>query len=64
MNRYSLTILSVTGGILSVLAWSDWCPGLVLLIAFIPYFIIRDHLYRNPQRFSMSSYFTYLHPDL
>ena len=62
MNRYLLTALSVAGGILSGLAWTEWCPGLLLLLAFAPYFIIENHIYLNPRKFSMNSYFTFLLP--
>ena len=61
-NKYSLIALSVTGGFLTALAWISWCPGLILLFAFVPYFLIENHLYLNPQRFSINAYFTYIFP--
>jgi apolipoprotein N-acyltransferase len=61
-NKYTLTALSVTGGILSALAWTSWCPGMILLIAFVPYILIENHLYLNPQRYSINAYFTYILP--
>ena len=61
-NKYSLIALSVTGGSLSAFAWISWCPGLILLFAFVPYFLIENHLYLNPQRFSINAYFTYILP--
>ncbi|HUX59584.1 MAG TPA: apolipoprotein N-acyltransferase [Bacteroidales bacterium] len=57
MNKYSLVSLSVIGGILSGLAWTSWCPGHILLIAFVPFFIIENHLFENPNKFSKNSCF-------
>jgi apolipoprotein N-acyltransferase len=61
-NKYSLVFLSVAGGFLSGLAWTSWCPGLVLLISFIPFFIIEDHLYENRKRYTPNTYFLVLLP--
>ena len=62
MNKYTLSGLSVTGGILSGLAWSGWCSGLILLIAFVPFFLIENHLYENPKRFTPNSFFILILP--
>src|SRR5512133_439774 len=62
MNRYSLTGLSVTGGILAGLAWTGWCSGLILLIAFVPLFLIENYLYENPKRFTPNAFFIYSLP--
>lgn len=62
MNRYGLSALSVSGGILSGLAWCSWCSGLILLTAFVPFLIIEDHIYRNRNRFSGDAVFLYLLP--
>lgn len=62
MNSYSLIILSVAGGILSGLAWTEWCPGLILLTAFVPWLLIEDHLYLNPGKYNLNSCFIYLLP--
>ncbi|HEX7494870.1 MAG TPA: hypothetical protein VF346_11665, partial [Bacteroidales bacterium] len=62
MNKYSLAGLSVIGGILSGLAWTGWCSGLILLIAFVPFFLIENYLFENPKRFSPNSYFIYILP--
>lgn len=62
MNRYTLTALSVTGGILSGLAWTSWCSGLILLVAFVPWLIIEDHIFRNPGRYRLNSCFIYILP--
>jgi apolipoprotein N-acyltransferase len=62
MNRYSLTGLSVTGGILAGLAWTGWCSGLILLIAFVPFFLIENYLYENPKRFTPNAFFIYSLP--
>src|ERR1035437_4994560 len=62
MNKYTLVALSVTGGILSALAWTAWCSGLVLLIAFVPFFIIENHLFENQKKFTPNAFFTYIIP--
>jgi apolipoprotein N-acyltransferase len=62
MNKYTLTALSVTGGILSGLAWTGWCSGLILLVAFVPFFLIENHLFENPERFSPNAFFIYIIP--
>jgi len=62
MNRYSLVALSVTGGILSGLAWSGWCSGLILLLAFIPFFLIENSLFQDPKRYSYNACFIYTLP--
>jgi len=62
MNKYILIVLSVCGGIFSGLAWTDWCPGLILLFSFVPFFFIEHYLYENRRRYSSGSYFTYLLP--
>ncbi len=61
-NKYKLTALSVTGGILSALAWTSWCPGLILLIAFVPYLLIEEHFSVNRQKYIFTSYFTAVLP--
>ncbi len=62
MNKYLLVALSVSGGLLSSLAWSGWCPGLILLVSFIPFFIIEDYLFNNRNRYSSTSFFTFILP--
>jgi apolipoprotein N-acyltransferase len=62
MKKYWLTGLSVTGGFLSALAWSQWCSGLILLISFVPFFIIEDYLYKNRRSYSKNSFFIYTLP--
>ena len=62
MNKYILAALSVTGGIMCGLAWTDWCPGLILLFGFVPFFIIEDHLFNNRKRYTSNAYFLYLLP--
>jgi apolipoprotein N-acyltransferase len=62
LNKYTLVALSITGGILSGLAWTGWCSGLILLVAFVPYFLIENYLYKNPERFSPNAFFIYLLP--
>jgi len=62
MNRYTLATLSVTGGILSGLAWTSWCSGVILLVSFVPWFITEDHIFRNPGKYRINSFFIYLLP--
>ncbi len=62
MNKYLLTGLSVTGGIMSGLAWSSWCSGLILLISLVPFLLIENHLYENSGKYSHNAYFIYLIP--
>lgn len=62
MNRYSLTALSLTGGILTGLAWTSWCTGLILLISFVPFYLIAIHLYNNKKRYTPNAFFIYLLP--
>ncbi len=62
MNKYTLVALSVAGGILSGLAWMDWCSGLVLLIGFVPFFLIENHLFENRNKYSPNAFFIYLLP--
>ena len=64
MNKYTLVTLSVTGGILSGLAWTAWCSGLILLIAFVPFFIIENYLFENRKKFSTNAFFIYLLPGV
>lgn len=62
MNRYSLIALSLAGGILSGIAWSEWCTGLILLTAFVPWLLIEDHLSLKQGKHSLSSCFLWLLP--
>jgi apolipoprotein N-acyltransferase len=62
MSKYTLVALSVTGGILSGLAWTGWCSGLILLVAFVPFFLIENHLFENPKRFSPNAFFIFILP--
>ena len=62
MNKNNLTALSLCGGAISGIAWTDWCPGLILLGGFVPFFLIENHLYENRKRYSANSLFLYLLP--
>jgi apolipoprotein N-acyltransferase len=62
MNKYSLTGLSVIGGILCGLAWTGWCSGLILLIGFVPFFLIENYLFENPKRFTPNAFFILILP--
>jgi apolipoprotein N-acyltransferase len=64
MNKYHLAGLSITGGLLSGFAWCTWCPGLILLISFVPFLIIEDHLFRFPERYRVTDYLVYILPGL
>jgi apolipoprotein N-acyltransferase len=62
MNKYILTGLSVIGGILCGLAWTGWCSGLILLIGFVPFFLIENYLFENPKRFTPNAFFIFILP--
>jgi len=62
MSKYTLTALSVCSGILCGLAWTDWCPGLILLGGLVPFFIIEHYLYQNRKRYSPNSCLLYFLP--
>jgi apolipoprotein N-acyltransferase len=64
LNKYILAVLSVTGGILSGLAWTGWCTGLILLVSFVPFFIIENHLFENRKRYTPNAYFMLILPGL
>jgi apolipoprotein N-acyltransferase len=62
MNKYMLAALSVIAGIISGLAWTSWCSGLVLLISFVPFFLIENYLFENPKKYSPNDFFIYILP--
>lgn len=62
MSKYSLSGLSVIGGILSGLAWSGWCSGLILLISFVPFFLIENYIFENPKKFTPNAFFIFSLP--
>ena len=62
MNKYSLVTLSLAGGLLSGLAWTDWCSGLVLLFAFTPFFLIENYIFENQKRFGKNAFFILILP--
>ena len=62
MNKYSLVGLSVAGGILSGLAWTGWCPGLILLFSLVPFLIIENFLFYHRKKYSANAFFIYILP--
>jgi apolipoprotein N-acyltransferase len=64
MNKYFLTALSIAGGLLSGLAWTGWCSGLILLTAFVPFLIIENYLAENPKRYTPNAFFIFILPGL
>jgi apolipoprotein N-acyltransferase len=64
MNRYHLLALSLTGGVLTGLAWTSWFPGLILLVSFLPYLLIENHIFDNPGKFSRNAFFIYVLPGI
>ncbi len=64
MNRYHLLALSACGGILAGVAWTSWFPGLILLVAFVPFFLIENHIFENPGKHSCNSFFLYILPGI
>jgi apolipoprotein N-acyltransferase len=59
-----LTILSVSGGILAGLAWTSWCPGLILLVAFVPFFLIENHICENQGKYNSNAFFVFVLPGI
>ena len=47
---------------MSGLAWTDWCSGLILLIAFVPFFLIGSILFYDAKKYSMNALFLYTLP--
>jgi len=64
MNRYHLLGLSAAGGIMAGLAWTNWFTGLILLTAFVPFFILGNYLFENRDRFRSNAFFVYLMPGM
>lgn len=62
MNKYTLILLSLTGGFVSGLAWTDWCTGLVLLFGFTPFFLIEHHISENREKYTGNAFFIFLIP--
>ncbi len=63
-HRLIPVILSISGGILAGLAWTSWFTGLILLVAFVPFFILENYLFENRQRYSPFAFFNYSLPGL
>jgi apolipoprotein N-acyltransferase len=64
LNKYTLIFLSVTGGILTGIAWTGWCTGLILLVAFVPFFIIENQIHENRKRYTPNAFLVYILPGL
>lgn len=64
MNKYTLVALSVAGGILTGLAWTGWCTGLILLVSFVPFFIIENYIFENSGKFTPNAFFIHLLPGM
>ncbi|MFC2118196.1 apolipoprotein N-acyltransferase [Bacteroidota bacterium] len=47
MTKSRLISLSIIGGILFSLAWTEFIPGLIIFIAFVPLLIVEEHLYSD-----------------
>jgi apolipoprotein N-acyltransferase len=62
MNKYFITSLSVAGGVLTGIAWTSWCPGLILLFSFVPFLIIENYLFEHSERFTNNAFFIFLLP--
>ena len=63
-NKYTLVFLSVTAGIMTGIAWTGWCSGLVLLVSLVPFFLIENQLYQNRKRYTPNAYFLLILPGL
>jgi apolipoprotein N-acyltransferase len=64
INRYTLASLSVAGGLISSLAWSSWCSGLILMVSFVPFFIIGEWIFENPGKYTRDAFLLYLLPGM
>ena len=64
MNKRLLVAIPVIGGILTGLAWTSWCSGLILLISLIPFFYVENYLYENRETNHPNSVFVLLAPGL
>jgi apolipoprotein N-acyltransferase len=62
INKKILLTISVAGGILTGLAWTTWCSGLILLISFVPFLFIENYLYENKSNLHGNSVFVFLFP--
>jgi len=63
-RRIIPVLLSVSGGILATLAWTNWFPGLILLVAFIPFLILENYLFENQHRYNPYAFFNYALPGI
>lgn len=61
-SRHILILLSLSGGLLSGLAWTSWCPGLILLVSFVPFLLIEEQIFRNRERYTPNAFFIFLLP--
>ena len=62
MNKKVLTALSAAGGILTGLAWTSWCSGLILLGSLVPFLYVENYLYENKESFHKNSVFIFMLP--
>ncbi len=62
MNKRKLLLLSILSGLLFIPAWFEWGHGFVLIVAFIPLFVIEDFLDRNRKEFRSVKAFLYAFP--
>ncbi len=62
MNKRKLLLLSVVSGLLFVPAWFEWGHGLILMVAFIPLFVIEDFLDKNRKQYRSFKAFIYAFP--
>jgi apolipoprotein N-acyltransferase len=63
-HRIIPVILSVSGGVLAGLAWTSWFPGLILLVAFIPFLILENYLFENQHKYNPYAFFNYALPGI
>jgi len=63
-HRIIPVLLSVSGGILAALAWTSWFPGLILLVAFIPFLILENYLFENQHKYNPYAFFNYALPGI
>jgi apolipoprotein N-acyltransferase len=57
-----LVLLSASGGLLAGLAWTSWFPGLILLVALVPFFLTENYIFENQEKYRANAYFLYILP--
>jgi len=59
MKRFIILLYSLLSGLLLSLAWTEWCSGLVLIVAFLPLLFVENYFYVNRNRLRSINLFLY-----